>query len=374
MKLLAIITARKGSKGLPNKNFLKLFGKSLFEHVTDNALTLKNEGLIDDVYASTDSQYFLDLLYAKAGIMCHLRHNSLSGDKVKSVEVVKNVLDEQYSLNKSFTDIILLQPTSPLCSTDDLRSAISIYKTSKCQSLVSVVKLDSISPNGLYMRNVDGSTKPLLESHNKGMRRQDEGGLFKRNGALYICDVNCVIKSNSLISENPFLYEMPICRSVNIDTYADYYEAKKIYRNTKKLISAIEYSTTAQTSKANCTSINRKQIINVELLLKSMCYEVEICGMYHTNMEYSCIYFNGERVFHYGEDVTVKCIEIDICNYLNRFAFEFKQDAILNRICSLALFTESIIVLSSLCEEIAGITQNKIEKIMVDKEKEKTLL
>jgi CMP-N-acetylneuraminic acid synthetase len=115
---------------------------------------------------------------------------------------------------------MVLQPTSPLKSFDDILNAIEIFNRNEGDSLISVYKEETINNLILYHKE-DDKAIPLNTDHNKGVRRQDHGVVYIRNGAIYITKVDYLKKEQKIISDIPLMYEMKKNRSVNVDTYED---------------------------------------------------------------------------------------------------------------------------------------------------------
>ena len=221
MGILAIITARKGSKGLACKNFRKIGGVSLTDCAVHKAVELKKRGLIDEIYVSSDSLFLCEQASVITGERYELRCAELSADSVKSIDVVENVLDLFRQKGRSFSDVLIMQPTSPLCSVEDYSEAIGLYQNGKTESLISVCHMDGVNPNGLYFVDKNHVATPLLNTHGSGTRRQDLPELYLRNGAIFMVNVSYMTTHKRLISDMPLCYVMPAERSINIDSYDD---------------------------------------------------------------------------------------------------------------------------------------------------------
>ena len=310
MKILAIITARKGSKELPCKNLRKIRGKSITEISLDCAIEVKNKGYIDDIYVSTDSRYLLNMSNEKLNKNMSLRSKSLSSDMVKSIDVVNDVLS---IVNEEFTDVIILQPTSPLRTSEDIINAIKLYKSSHALSLISISKLNDINPNGLYFES-KGLAIPLLKTHSLGTPRQKNDLLYLRNGAIFISNIDLIKNENTIISSNPACYIMPKERSINIDTLYDLHNA--LYNNSYLTTSTI-YKVGSDVIKED--NVNRFQYINIVLYFQLFVYYAKKnnlnikLNLNKINKEiHSCYYFNGENVFFMGNEITNKIKNEDV--------------------------------------------------------------
>ena len=228
MKILTIIPARCGSKGIKDKNIIDVCGKPLIAYSIDLALNLKKLGFVDEVLVSTDCQAISDIANKYGAKPPFLRPKSISNDTSKSIEYCINALKYFKKLNKEFDAVLLLQPTSPIRSLDLLKKAIKLFKSEKNDSLISVYKEEYI--NDLVMYNNTSSTKlkPLNDNHNKGLRRQEHGYTFVRNGAIYLTRTPFLISKNLIISDNPLYVEMEKSNSINIDNIEDLKLIRKI--------------------------------------------------------------------------------------------------------------------------------------------------
>lgn len=221
MKILCVIPARGGSKGIPKKNIIDVSGKPLIAYTIEPALEAKKQGLIDKVIVSTDSQEIADISVKLGAEVPFLRPDDISGDKAKSVEFMIHALDFYKHQGIHYDAILLLQPTSPLRTSDDLMAALNMYNSSKNDSLISAYEEEYINDLVIYKLDGDGKTStPVSPLHNKGVRRQDHGSTYVRNGCIYISNVELVYKG-FVIGEKPLMYIMDKNKSVNVDTLED---------------------------------------------------------------------------------------------------------------------------------------------------------
>jgi len=149
-----------------------------------------------------------------------LRPSDISGDNAKSIDLVIHALNYCRDEGQEYDAVILLQPTSPLRTLNDVISSIEIFEATQSDSLITCYEEEYISPLVSYMRDGDRAI-PLSEKHNKGVRRQEEDNIFIRNGAIYIADTDLIRRNQTLIADFPAMYLMEKERSVNLDTLAD---------------------------------------------------------------------------------------------------------------------------------------------------------
>jgi CMP-N,N'-diacetyllegionaminic acid synthase len=221
IKILCIIPARGGSKGIPKKNIIDVNGKPLIAYTIEPALEILRTGDIDKVIVSTDSQEIADIAVKYGADVPFLRPESISGDKAKSVEFIQHALDFYSGKNLVYDAVLLLQPTSPLRTAENLKEAIALFKNGNNDSLISCYEEEYINDLVIYRLNKDGKTSiPVNPMHNKGVRRQDHGSLYVRNGCIYISATG-IIKNGLVIGEKPLMYVMDKNLSVNVDTMED---------------------------------------------------------------------------------------------------------------------------------------------------------
>ena len=220
MKILAIIPARCGSKGIPFKNIIDVCGKPLIQYTIDIALKLKIDNLIDNIIVSTDCDE-VSIIAKKLGAnVPFLRPDDISGDKAKSIDYILHTLDYFDNLMITYDAVIVLQPTSPMKTYIDIKESIKLFLENENDSLISTYKEETINDLIMYHRG-NNNAIPLDKNHNQGVRRQDYGAVYIRNGAIYITKVDYLKKEQKIISDLPSMYEMSKNNSINIDTLAD---------------------------------------------------------------------------------------------------------------------------------------------------------
>ena len=122
--------------------------------------------------------------------------------------------------NKKVDTVILLQPTAPLRTSQDIDQAYDLYTTAGQESLISCYNADFVHPRIMYEEK-NGLLTPFMKEGNDIVRRQEMSHVYVRNGAIYIVDRDYFMRTRRTVSESPSLYEMPVKRSINIDRYED---------------------------------------------------------------------------------------------------------------------------------------------------------
>ena len=221
MKFAIVIPARKGSKGIKNKNLIKIKNKPLIQYTFDQIKNIK----IPKFILSNDDN--IKILAKKNKINTnYVRPLKTSISKSSMVETLLHFAN--WSLDKYTIDyLVILQPTSPLRTKNDINKAIKLTLKNKYKSLFSISEsiehpYESID---LYKKN---SWKYVLKDSSKFFRRQDfDINSYFINGAIYIVDKNYLIKNKNIISKKHGLYKMNKSRSLDINDNDDLMIAKK---------------------------------------------------------------------------------------------------------------------------------------------------
>lgn len=223
MNILVIIPARGGSKGIKDKNIIDICGKPLIHYSIASALELKNANLVSKVIVSTDSEKIKNIALEHGAEVPFLRPDSISGDKAKSIDFILHAVEFYEKQNVFYDAVLLLQPTSPLRSFGILQNAVSLFSNNNADSLISCYEEEYINDLVMYKVSDDEKSElmPLNSNHNKGVRRQDHGAVYVRNGSVYLTRVDYLKNTKQIISDNPTLIEMKKSHSINLDTIED---------------------------------------------------------------------------------------------------------------------------------------------------------
>lgn len=214
-KILALIPARGGSKGIKDKNIINLNGQPLISYTIDSA---KYSCYIDDIVVTTDSEKIANVAKAFGAEIPFMRPASLAADSSKTIDCVLHAIHMLENLHRHYDILILLQPTQPLRTAGDIDEAIETFFTSNAKNLVSVSPVTD-APVLIRQINSDGTLKHLLEQSST-IRRQDMQPYYVVNGCIYINKISDIDESTSF-NDNEYSYIMSSEHSVDIDEPAD---------------------------------------------------------------------------------------------------------------------------------------------------------
>lgn len=218
-KILAIIPARGGSKGLPGKNIRPLCGKSLIGWSIEHAQRSK---YIDDIFISTDSTEIASVAESCGIEVPELRPTELAADTVPSSEFIVYTINHLAEKGKKFDYIILLEPTSPLRDVEDVDKSIEILiDNSKAEAIVSVCKAEDIHPAFMVMISEQGTLQGY-DSDMKALRRQDLPDVFFFEGTIYVSKVESFLKRKAFYHEKTLPYIVPKWKSFEVDDIIDF--------------------------------------------------------------------------------------------------------------------------------------------------------
>ncbi len=220
-RVLAIITARGGSKRLPGKNIRLLGNKSLLAWTVEAARNCTPS--LYSVVLSTDDEAIATVGRACGAEVPFLRSGELATDTAGSLPVVQHATHFIEQRDGVMMDwVLLLQPTSPLRTTQDIEAAIAISQREACESVVSVCEMP-IHPIFAKKISETGALEPFSNETPEHLRRQDATPTaYAYNGAIYLTRRNTLMAQNSFYGKRCLPYVMPQERSVDIDTEFDF--------------------------------------------------------------------------------------------------------------------------------------------------------
>lgn len=227
MKCIAIIPARSGSKGLPDKNIIDLCGRPLMYYTIKSAI---DSDCFDEIMVSTDSKKYADIAINCGAKVPFLRSKINSSDGASSWNTVREVLIEYKKIGKEFDYVALLQPTSPLRTSEDIKAAFELLCKDVVKSVVSVCEVDHPVQWCFKLPN-DASMEEMAKSPYNYVRRQELEVYYRENGAIYIVPCRNILKENyNFYSDNCYAYVMSREKSIDIDDRLDLEIARVMMR------------------------------------------------------------------------------------------------------------------------------------------------
>lgn len=233
MKVLALIPARGGSKGIPGKNIKLLGGSSLLFYTVKAALTAKK---ISRVIISTDDEQ----IAAEAGKLGvevpFMRPASLATDNTPTLPVIQHALNFCLQRGESYDAVCLLQVTSPFRVPGFIDRAIEHFTEKKCDSLISVLPVPTeFNPHWTFEAQADGFLKIATGENKIISRRQDLPPAYFRDGSIYITKTGVLLEQHSLYGNTVGYIVNDSTWHVNIDTIGDWNEAERMIANYQEL-------------------------------------------------------------------------------------------------------------------------------------------
>lgn len=229
--ITALIPARGGSKRLPRKNVKVLNGKPLIAWTIEAANKSK---YIDSTIVSTDDLEIKQVAENFGAEVPFIRPDCLSNDTASSFDVIKHAI-EFLKIDNPKHLIVLLQPTSPLRTTEEIDHALEFFFEKKAQGVVSISECEH-SPLWTNSLPETRSMEKFIRSEVKGKRSQDLPVYYRLNGSIYIYNAHNLIENNHIFfNEYVYGYETLAENSVDIDTELDFIIAESILKNSQRI-------------------------------------------------------------------------------------------------------------------------------------------
>jgi CMP-N,N'-diacetyllegionaminic acid synthase len=223
-KILAVIPARGGSKGIPNKNIVPLLGKPLINWTIEAA---RSSQYIDQLIVSSDDPQICEVAAAAGCEVPFLRPAALATDDAQTIDVVIHSMDE----TPGFDLVIVLQPTSPIRTSLDIDKCLELMVECGAWTAVSVTPVRE-HPFLVYSMSPEARLNSLVKIEpNISLRRQDLPPAYSLNGAIYIAETQWLRKSRVFVSPETVGYVMPYEASVDIDNKSDLHLAADYLRS-----------------------------------------------------------------------------------------------------------------------------------------------
>lgn len=230
MRVLGIVPARGGSKGIPGKNVRLLGGKPLLAWTAEAALAARR---LSRVVLTTDDERIAEVGRGCGLEVPFLRPAELAQDDTPTLPVLRHAVAELEKTGDRFDAVCLLQPTSPLRRAGDIDGCIELLETEDLDAVASVLPVPvEHNPHWVYFRDGDGLLRLATGEEQPIPRRQELPPAFHRDGAVYVTRRDVLMEGNSLYGRRlgGYLVEaLADTRSVNLDTPADWERAEKLF-------------------------------------------------------------------------------------------------------------------------------------------------
>ncbi len=227
MRVLGIIPARGGSKGVPGKNIKLLGGKPLLYYTAQPALDSK---MLTKVMLTTDSEDIAEV-GRKLGVdVPFLRPAELAKDDTPTLPVIQHVVNFYKEQGEEFDAICLLQPTNPLRLSSDIDACVELMIRENFDSVVAMIPVPhEYNPSCVYFMDATGKMRLSTGDAEPITRRQLFPPAFAREGSIYLTKTNCIMENNSIYGKNIGGYVINTPIQLNIDTLADWEKAEEYF-------------------------------------------------------------------------------------------------------------------------------------------------
>ncbi|MCQ2022244.1 cytidylyltransferase domain-containing protein [Clostridium butyricum] len=216
-KIVAIIPARSGSKGIIDKNIREIDGKPLIAYTIEAA---KKSRVFTDILVSTDSNKYKQISEEYGAWVPFLRSEKLAQDDTPTNDVIEDVLIRLKNMGGNYDSFMILQPTSPLRDEEDIRNAVKLFEEKEANSVVSMCECEHCP---LFTKSLDDEMNlDGFLSEMKKSRRQDLKKYYRLNGAIYMANSDYFLKYKSFYESKSYAFIMETQKSVDIDTSDDF--------------------------------------------------------------------------------------------------------------------------------------------------------
>jgi CMP-N-acetylneuraminic acid synthetase len=226
MKILGIVPARGGSKGIPRKNIALLAGKPLLAYTAEAALAAKSLSRVvlstdDPEIARTGRELGLDVPF--------MRPPELARDDTPTLPVLQDVVRRLAETGDAYDAVFILQPTNPLRRVSDIDGAAALFETTGADSVISFVDVEERHPARMKIIGPEGRVlDPPFAEEREGQRRQDLPRYYLREGSVYLTRTKVLMEQHSIKGRDCRAWIIPRERAVNIDTPFDLFLCEQV--------------------------------------------------------------------------------------------------------------------------------------------------
>ncbi len=232
MRVLGVITARGGSKGIARKNLANLHGKPLLTYTADAALGAKR---LDRVILSTEDEEIAQTGRDAGVEVPFMRPRELASDEAPTLPVLQHAVQWVEQSGDYFDAICLLQPTTPLRRAEDIDACVSLLERTGADAVVTVLPVPSdFNPHWVYSVDEDGYLRIATGEDSPIPRRQELPAAYHREGSVYVTRRDVLVEGNSLYGKRLVGQLVDQGHSVNIDTPEDLARAESMIATLKK--------------------------------------------------------------------------------------------------------------------------------------------
>ena len=228
-KILALIPARGGSKGLPGKNVRPMLGKPLMVWSVQHAL---EAGCADKIIVSTDSPEAADAAKAAGAQVPFLRPAALATDKASSADVIIHAVEFLEAKGEKFDTLVLLEPTSPLREPYDITAALDLMaENPAARAVISVAKAEGSHPD--FCVELNSGSKLIFrpgQAESVPKRRQEIRDLYYFEGTIYVSDIETFKARRTFVHDATLGYVVPRWKAVEIDELSDFICAEALLK------------------------------------------------------------------------------------------------------------------------------------------------
>lgn len=224
MSIVAIITARGGSKRIPRKNIKEFMGKPMLAYAIEAAL---NSDVFDEVMVSTDDKEIAEIALKYGASVPFMRSEATANDFATTADVLKEVINEYKKLGKIFDEFCCIYPCVPFLSNKILKEAYEKFKNTNAKSLMPVVKFSFPIQRAVHLNNE--VFLEFREPEHTFTRTQDLEPMYHDVGMFYFINTNEFCDCGSLITNKTAMFEMEESVIQDIDTLEDWKMAEIKY-------------------------------------------------------------------------------------------------------------------------------------------------
>jgi CMP-N,N'-diacetyllegionaminic acid synthase len=225
-RVLGLVPARGGSKGVPRKNIRLLHGKPLLQYTADAALASRH---LSHVVLSTDDEEIAEVGRSAGLDVSFMRPAELAQDATPMLPVVQHALRWFEAHGRYFDAICLLQPTNPLRTVSDIDRCVELFDGSGADTVFTVLPVPAEhNPHWVYFEAADGTLRLSTGEATPIPRRQELPRAFHREGSVYVTRTAIVLESNTFYGPRTLGCPIDAERSVNIDGQHDWDRAEAL--------------------------------------------------------------------------------------------------------------------------------------------------